>query len=47
MNNDGAFLRDYAPKDGYNIHVIDSNPNSVLKGLDDLSKVPKFTLTDE
>jgi tubulin-folding cofactor B len=33
MNNDGAIFGTYQPRDGYIIHVTDSNPNSVLKGI--------------
>lgn len=36
MTNDLKFLGSYDPQDGYEIHVIDSNPNSVLKGLEDV-----------
>lgn len=32
MTNDGALFGSYNPKDGYIIHVEDTNPNSVLKG---------------
>lgn len=47
LKNDGALFGDYHPQDGYIIHVNDNNPNSVLKGLEDVSQVQKFTLTEE
>lgn len=39
MNDDVKFLGTYGAKDGYEIHIIDNNPNSVLNGLEDVGKV--------
>eukprot|EP00658_Telonema_sp_P-2_P044012 TRINITY_DN3188_c0_g1_i10.p1 TRINITY_DN3188_c0_g1~~TRINITY_DN3188_c0_g1_i10.p1 ORF type:complete len:303 (+),score=94.72 TRINITY_DN3188_c0_g1_i10:126-1034(+) len=39
----------YAPENGFGIHVLDSDPNSLSAGgwLEDVSLVKKFELTDE
>lgn len=47
MTNEQKLLGSYEPQDGYEIHVIDSNPNSVLKGLEDVNTVQKYTMKDE
>ncbi|CAD8098468.1 unnamed protein product [Paramecium primaurelia] len=47
MNDDVKFLGTYGAKDGYEVHIIDNNPNSVLNGLEDVNKVQKYTISDE
>lgn len=39
MNDDVKFLGTYGAKDGYEVYIIDNNPNSVLNGLEDVNKV--------
>lgn len=39
----------YSPQDGYLLHVIDTDPSSILAGgwMDDTSNVEKYTISDE
>ena len=37
----------YSPQDGYFIYVVDNNPNSLLKELEDLSQVEKYVMSEE
>lgn len=46
LGDDERPLSFYGPNDNYTIHVIDKNPNSVLKGIDDVSKVDKYTMSE-
>ena len=46
MDND-KMLGFYSPKDGYWIHILDLNPHSVLKDLEDVSQVEKFEISEE
>lgn len=47
LANDDKPLSFYDPQDNYTIHVIDKNPNSMLLGIDDLSKVDKYTMSEQ
>ena len=47
MNDDLKPLGYYSPMDGYTIYVIDTDPNSILSQLDDLSQVEKYMMSDE
>jgi len=47
MNEDDRTLDFYAPQQLYTIHVIDLDPNSITKELEDLSQVPKYEMSDE
>lgn len=46
MTNDDKPLSFYNPQDNYTIHVLDKNPNSMLKGIDDVSKIDKYTMSE-
>lgn len=35
----------YNPVDGYTLHVIDNNPLSITKELNDVSQVPKYVMS--
>ena len=37
----------YGPKDMYGLYVIDLNPSSILKELEDLSQVEKYEMSEE
>jgi tubulin-folding cofactor B len=49
MENDDNMLGFYSPKDGYLIHVVDTDPSSLSAGgwLEDTSKVEKFKLSED
>lgn len=47
MNEDDRDLGFYSPQDGYLIYVYDTNPNSLLKELEDLSQIEKYKMSDE
>eukprot|EP00297_Palpitomonas_bilix_P011230 CAMPEP_0113899418 /NCGR_PEP_ID=MMETSP0780_2-20120614/20014_1 /TAXON_ID=652834 /ORGANISM="Palpitomonas bilix" /LENGTH=272 /DNA_ID=CAMNT_0000891571 /DNA_START=184 /DNA_END=1002 /DNA_ORIENTATION=- /assembly_acc=CAM_ASM_000599 len=49
LNDDTKMLGFYSPQNGYYIHVIDNDPHSLSKkgGLDDVSQVKKYTMSDE
>eukprot|EP00331_Platyophrya_macrostoma_P006750 CAMPEP_0176424834 /NCGR_PEP_ID=MMETSP0127-20121128/11056_1 /TAXON_ID=938130 /ORGANISM="Platyophrya macrostoma, Strain WH" /LENGTH=242 /DNA_ID=CAMNT_0017805933 /DNA_START=63 /DNA_END=791 /DNA_ORIENTATION=+ len=47
MNEDDRCLGYYAPKEFYNIHVIDLDPNSETKDIDDLSQIAKYEISEE
>ncbi|EAR84463.1 tubulin folding cofactor B (macronuclear) [Tetrahymena thermophila SB210] len=47
LSDDTKQLGFYYPQDNYIIHVIDNNPNSILKDIDDVSKVNKYTMSEE
>jgi tubulin-folding cofactor B len=47
LNDDNRTLGSYACKDEYNILVIDSNPNSIHKEIEDLASVEKYRISDE
>ncbi|KAH0573264.1 Tubulin specific chaperone B [Spironucleus salmonicida] len=46
MKPDNIYLRDFDPEAGMEISVTDRNPNSLLRDVNDTSKVEKFVLTD-
>lgn len=46
LDNDKS-LKDYGAQTGYTIHVIDTNPTNFLDDLQDLSKVPKYEISEE
>ena len=37
----------YSPQDGYWIHILDLDPNSVLKDMEDCSQVEKYVMSEE
>lgn len=47
MNDDDRDLGYYSPQDGYFIYVMDLNPNSITKELEDLSQVEKYMMSEE
>eukprot|EP01016_Furgasonia_blochmanni_P055210 TRINITY_DN919_c0_g1_i4.p1 TRINITY_DN919_c0_g1~~TRINITY_DN919_c0_g1_i4.p1 ORF type:complete len:190 (+),score=52.59 TRINITY_DN919_c0_g1_i4:511-1080(+) len=47
MDEDDRNLGFYCPQDYYTIYVIDTNPNSVTKNLEDLSQVEKYMISEE
>lgn len=47
MSEDDRTLGYYCPEDGYTIHVLDLNPNSITKDLEDLSQIEKYKMKDE
>ena len=47
MNEDEKQLCEYSPLDNFTIHVIDTNPMSITKNLEDLSSVPKYNMSEE
>lgn len=47
MDNDYAELGSYGAENDYIIHCIDDDPNSILKGLEDLSQIEKYMMSDE
>ncbi len=40
-------LSEYNAQDGYTIHVLDLNPNSVLKEIEDVSQIEKYTISEQ
>ena len=36
---DHLFLSFYGPQDGYGVYVIDLNPDSILKEIEDVSQI--------
>ena len=40
-------LKEYGAQTGYTIHVIDTNPANFLDDFQDLSKVPKYEISEE
>lgn len=47
MNEDDRSLGYYCPHEGYTIHCIDLDPNSITKELEDLSQVEKYMISEE
>jgi tubulin-folding cofactor B len=47
LNEEDRTLGYYSPKEGYNIHCLDLDPNSITKDLEDVSKVEKYVMKDE
>ena len=47
MENDYATLGSYGIENDHIIHCIDTDPNSILKGLEDLSQIEKYVISDE
>ena len=47
MSEDDRTLGYYCPQEGYNIHIIDLNPNSITKELEDLSQIEKYKMSNE
>lgn len=47
MDDDDRDLGFYSPQDGYFIYVMDLNPNSLTKELEDLSQVEKYIMSEE
>ena len=46
MANDHEDLQFYGAQSGFTIHVVDTNPSAVLAGLEDLSAVQKYEMSD-
>jgi hypothetical protein len=46
LSDDSSALSVYTIYDDCTIHVIDTNPNSVLKNFDDLSAVEKYMISE-
>lgn len=47
LDNPSATLGSYGAQDGYVILVIDSNPNSIHKEIEDMSSVAKYKISEE
>jgi len=47
MLDDQRDLGFYSPQDGYFIYVVDLNPNSLTKELEDLSQIEKYVMSEE
>jgi hypothetical protein len=47
MGEDDRSLGYYCPQEGYTIHCIDLDPNSITKELEDLSQVEKYMISEE
>eukprot|EP01015_Nassula_variabilis_P013166 TRINITY_DN2085_c0_g1_i5.p1 TRINITY_DN2085_c0_g1~~TRINITY_DN2085_c0_g1_i5.p1 ORF type:complete len:233 (-),score=57.07 TRINITY_DN2085_c0_g1_i5:100-798(-) len=47
LDDDQRNLGFYCPANGYTIHVIDTNPNSLVNQLEDVSQVEKYVMLDE
>ena len=47
MANDNESLQHYGAQKDFTIHVIDTDPTSILSELDDLSKVEKYVIPDD
>ncbi|KRX04779.1 CAP Gly-rich domain [Pseudocohnilembus persalinus] len=47
MGDNEAKLGFYSPKDGYWVNVLDLDPDSTLKNLDDVSLVQKYEISEE
>ena len=47
LADDNETLASYGPQVGYTIHVFDANPMSQLKGLEDVSQVQKYEISEE
>ena len=46
MDDELKCLGYYSPKDGHELHVIDTDPFSITKQLEDLSQVEKYMMSD-
>ena len=46
MSENDRTLSYYCVKDEYNIHVIDLDPNSVCKSIEDLSSIEKYIISE-
>lgn len=48
MNDDSRKLGFYSPHNGYTIHIVDTDPNSLSKngGLEDVTQVEKYKMSD-
>lgn len=47
MNDDDSQLTNFGVQEGFVIHCIDEDPNSILKSFEDTSAVAKYVMTDE
>lgn len=49
LNEDHRKLGFYSPHNGYTIHIVDTDPNSVSRdgGIEDVGKVQKYVMSDE
>ena len=47
MANGEETLQHYGAQNDFTIHVIDTDPTSILKDFDDLSKVEKYVIPDD
>lgn len=47
MANDNETLEFYGAQNNFIIHVTDNDPSAVLQGLDDLSQVEKYKISEE
>ncbi len=47
MSDDAAMLGHYGAQEGFTIHVIENKPDSIIQGLEDLSSVAKYKMSDE
>ena len=47
MADDEAALQSYGAQNDFTIHVVDSDPNSILSEFNDLSKVDKYVISEE
>ena len=47
LKNMDETLQHYSAENYWTLHVVDSDPNSALIGLEDLSQVQKYEISDE
>lgn len=47
MTENDRTLESYCPQDYYTIHVLDLNPNSITRELEDVSQVEKYVMSNE
>lgn len=47
LDNPSATLGSYGAQDGYVILVMDSNPNSIHKEIEDMSSIEKYKISEE
>jgi len=47
LDDDKVLLSSFEPKNGYEIHVEDNDPNSTISNLIDISQAPKYEMSEE
>ena len=47
LDDDLKCLGYYSPEDGFSIHIVDTDPSSILTQISDVSQVEKYVMKDE